>query len=478
MSLDLAIATDTVDEVWDTAILPALHDYIAIPNVSPAFDPGWAEAGHMDQAVELARRWCKSRPISHMTVEVVRLEGRTPVLLVEVPPAGTSSVADHDPHDTVLLYGHLDKQPPMEGWREGLGPWSPVLVDGRLYGRGGADDGYAVFAALTALDAVRSAGGAHSRAVVLIECSEESGSPDLPAYVDHLADRIGTPSLVVCLDSGCATYDRLWVTTSLRGNLIGELRVDVLTEGVHSGGAGGIVPSSFRVLRRLLGRVEDDATGHILLPELHSDIPEERMEAIKSTAPELASSLERFPWAGTTTSPDPSPEQRMVASTWEPCLAVTGMDGIPPGSRAGNVLRPFTAATLSFRLPPTVDAAVAAEALVQTFEADPPHGAEVHFTVSSAESGWDAPPTASWLSDAVDAASTAAFGLPARAMGEGGTIPFMGMLGKRFPDAQFLVTGVLGPESNAHGPNEFLDVATARRITTCLATVLDAHARR
>jgi acetylornithine deacetylase/succinyl-diaminopimelate desuccinylase-like protein len=432
----------------------------------------------MDQAVELARRWCKSRPISHMTVEVVRLEGRTPVLLVEVPPAGTSSVADHDPDDTVLLYGHLDKQPPMEGWREGLGPWSPVLADGRLYGRGGADDGYAVFASLTALDAVRSAGGAHSRAVVLIECSEESGSPDLPAYVDHLASRIGKPSLVVCLDSGCATYDRLWLTTSLRGNLIGELRVDVLTEGVHSGGAGGIVPSSFRVLRRLLGRVEDDATGHILLPELHSDIPEERMEAIKSTAPELASTLERFPWAGTTTSPDPSPEQRMVASTWEPCLAVTGMDGIPPGSRAGNVLRPFTAATLSFRLPPTVDAAVAAEALVQTFEADPPHGAEVHFTVSSAESGWDAPPTASWLSDAVDAASTAAFGLPARAMGEGGTIPFMGMLGKRFPDAQFLVTGVLGPESNAHGPNEFLDVATARRITTCLATVLDAHARR
>jgi acetylornithine deacetylase/succinyl-diaminopimelate desuccinylase-like protein len=378
----------------------------------------------------------------------------------------------------VLLYGHLDKQPPMEGWRDGLGPWSPKLVDGRLYGRGGADDGYAVFASLTALDAVRSAGGAHSRAVVLIECSEESGSPDLPAYVDHLADRIGTPSLVVCLDSGCATYDRLWVTTSLRGNLIGELRVDVLTEGVHSGGAGGIVPSSFRVLRRLLGRVEDDATGHILVPELHSEIPEERMEDIKRTAPELASSLNQFPWAGTTTSPDPSPERRMVAATWEPCLAVTGMDGIPPGATAGNVLRPFTAATVSFRLPPNVDAAVATDALVRTLEADPPHGAEVHFTVSSAESGWDAPPTAAWLSDAVDAASTAAFGLDARSMGEGGTIPFMGMLGERFPDAQFLVTGVLGPESNAHGPNEFLDVATARRITACIATVLDAHARR
>ena len=471
MALDPGVTAARTSGVWDADILPALSDYIAIPALSPAFDPAWEANGHMDRAVELARAWCEDRRIEGAHTEVVRLPGRTPLLVVDVPAHGDGT-ADAD--DPVLLYGHLDKQPPMHGWREGLGPWTPVREGDRLYGRGGADDGYAAFAALTAIDAVREAGGAHGRCIVLIECSEESGSPDLPAYVDHLAGRIGTPSLVVCLDSGCASDDRLWATTSLRGNLIAELRVDVLTEGVHSGSAGGVVPSSFRVLRRLLDRVEDPDTGRILLDEMRADIPEERRAAAAATVADLGDTGERFPFAGDTRPVHEDPLDRVLAGTWEPSMALTGMDGVPPGDQAGNVLRPWTAATLSFRLPPGVDAAVAAEALTRTLEADPPHGAGVRLTVRSAESGWDAPPTAPWLADSLEAASTAAFGRPARSMGEGGTIPFMGMLGRRFPDAQFLVTGALVPGSNAHGPNEFLDVAVATKVTVAVAHVLDA----
>ena len=474
MTLDLVEGVATAVAVWDAEVVPTLREYIRIPNVSAAYDAEWERNGHMERAVALIRDWCASRPIDGLAVDVSRLPGRSPVIVIEVP--ATVGGADRG---TVLLYGHLDKQPPMDGWREGLGPWEPVLEDGRLFGRGGADDGYSAFAALTAIEAVRAGGGEHGRCVVLIEASEESGSPDLPAHVEALADRIGAPDLVVCLDSGCATYDRLWVTTSLRGNLIGVLTVRILTEGVHSGAAGGVVPSTFRILRGLLDRVEDVDTGAIVVPELTVEIPDDRLHDIERAAADLGDAAAgRFPWVeGAGPGPGDAAD-RLRAKTWRASLSVTGIDGIPRGAEAGNVLRPLTSATLSFRLPPTADADTAAAALTKTLAADPPYGAQVTFDVRSAESGWNAPRFAPWLAAALDDASTAVFGGPAGRIGEGGTIPFMGMLGARFPEAQFVITGVLGPGSNAHGPNEFLDIATGQRVTACVAAILDAHASR
>jgi acetylornithine deacetylase/succinyl-diaminopimelate desuccinylase-like protein len=465
-----------VDSTWDEDIVPVLRDYIRIPNVSVAYDAGWAEAGHMARATELLRDWCRQRAddgLEGATVEVLELEGRTPLLLVDVPPAG-GGPAD----DTVLLYGHLDKQPPFTGWREGLGPWEPVIEGDRLYGRGGADDGYSTFAAITALEAVRAGGGAHARCVVLIEASEESGSPDLPAHLEALGDRLGEPSLVIALDSWCGDWDHLWITTSLRGLVELTVDVEVLTEGVHSGSAGGIVPSSFRILRSLLSRIEDERTGELLVRALHVDIPDHRLRQIAATAPELGDFHTTFPFAGGTQPERPTTEQQLIARTWLPALEVVGIEGAPPPSEAGNVLRPRTAVKLSVRVPPTADPVAAAEALEQRLTDDPPYGANVTVRRGAAEPGWHAPPEEPWLAEAIEAASTAAFGQPPRALGEGGTIPFMGMLGKRFPEAQFVITGVLGPNSNAHGPNEFLHLPTARRVTTAVAHLLDAHARR
>ncbi|HEU4523235.1 MAG TPA: M20/M25/M40 family metallo-hydrolase, partial [Thermoanaerobaculia bacterium] len=265
----------TIDQHWDESILPALDQYIRIPNQSPLFDPRWREQGHMHRAVELARQWAGSQGVAGLKMEVVELEGRTPLLFMEV--AG-------DPSSTVLMYGHLDKQPAMVGWEEGLGPWTPVLRDGKLYGRGGADDGYAVFSSIAAIRAVQQQKAPHSRIVVIIECCEESGSFDLPAYIDLLAPRIGTPRLIICLDSGCGNYEQLWMTTSLRGSVVGNLSVEVLTEGVHSGDASGIVPSSFRILRVLLDRLEDAATGHIKPEWLWVDLPKNRVEEARQAA--------------------------------------------------------------------------------------------------------------------------------------------------------------------------------------------------
>lgn len=472
MPLETDRIRTSVDLRWDADVLPPLQDYIGIPNVSPAFDADWEANGHMARATELVRSWCAARPVDGMTVDVLELPGRTPVVLCEIPATDPALAGD-----TVLLYGHLDKQPEMAGWREGLGPWTPVLDGDVLYGRGGADDGYSAFAALTAVEALREAGGAHARLLVLIEASEESGSPDLPAHLDALGDRLGEVSLVVALDSGAATYDRLWVTTSLRGLLSASVRVDVLTEGVHSGAAGGVVPSSFRILRRLLDRIEDPDTGRVLLPELHGPIPPEREQQLAATAEQIAGAL-AFPWAGATHPAQTDPLAVVRARTWEPAIATIAVDGFPPPDRAGNVLRPFTEVTLACRLTPTADPDAAAEALERALTAAPPHGATVTVEVQSAEAGWDAPVTAPWLQAAVDEASTAHWGQPSAAMGEGGSIPFMGLLGARFPEAQFLITGVLGPGSNAHGPNEMLHLPMARGVTASVAHVLDAHARR
>ncbi|HZX56332.1 MAG TPA: M20/M25/M40 family metallo-hydrolase, partial [Ilumatobacteraceae bacterium] len=421
---------------------------------------------------ELVRSWCAGRAVAGLTVEVRQLPGRTPMILMEVPAFGKGS-AD----DTVLLYGHLDKQPEMTGWREDLGPWKPVIDGDRLYGRGGADDGYAAFASVLAIEAAQATGLSHNRCVVLIEASEESGSPDLPAYLEELADEIGTPSLVVCLDSGCLDYNHWWVTTSLRGLIAGTLRVEILTEGVHSGLAGGVVPSSFRICRELLDRIEDSFDGRMLLPELLAEIPVDRREQAAATAAEFPIG-EGFPFVDGAVPMVADPTEQLLARTWYPALSVTGVDGIPPVESAGNVLRPYTSLQLSIRIPPTCDHEAACDALRTTLTNDPPYGAHVAFDDAHSGPGWNAPSFAPWLQHALDDASTANFGNDSRALGEGGSIPFMGMLAKMFPDAQFVITGVLGPGANAHGPNEYLHLPTAHRITSCVAKVLDAHANR
>jgi acetylornithine deacetylase/succinyl-diaminopimelate desuccinylase-like protein len=460
-----------VEATWEESILPRLAEYIEIPNKSPAFDPAWREHGHMDRAVDLVEAWCRAQEIEGLQVDVVRLPGRTPLLYMEVAPSGAG-----EGDDCVLLYGHLDKQPEMSGWREDLGPWKAVREGDRLYGRGGADDGYAAFASLTAIRALQLQGGRHVRCVILIEACEESGSPDLPHYIEALAERIGSPSLVVCLDSGCGNYEQLWCTTSLRGMVSGTLRAQVLDEGVHSGDASGVVPSSFRVLRQLIARLEDAESGRILPEPFHADIPEARRAQAQVAAQVLGEDLrERFPFAGETRPMAAEPAELVLNRTWRPTLSVTGADGIPTLEDTGNVLRPYTALKLSLRLPPGVDGAVATARMGEILEADPPYGARVAFEPDEPADGWDAPPLAPWLEEALERASEDYFGKSAVYMGEGGTIPFMHMLGERFPDAQFLITGVLGPGANAHGPNEYLHIPTAKRLTCCVAQLLAAH---
>ncbi len=459
-----------VDEKWNDEIVPELVEYIKIPNKSPHFDAEWEAHGYMENAVQQIFAWCKQQDIPGMQAEIVRLPGRTPVIFMEIP--GHSA-------DTILLYGHLDKQPEMTGWADGLGPWAPVIKDDKLYGRGGADDGYAAFGSLTAIMAVQRQKLPHARCVVIIEACEESGSYDLPFYIEHLSDRIGTPSLVICLDSGAGNYQQLWLTVSLRGLAAGTLSARVLQEGVHSGYASGVVPSSFRVLRQLLSRLEDEASGRILPDYLHAEIPAQRMEQTQKMAEALGDKVfTSYPFTEGTGPMAENNVERLLNRTWRPALSVTGAEGLPPLASAGNVLRPHTSLKLSMRLPPTVDGEDATRRMQQTLEVNPPQGAQVCFSADQAASGWNAPAVARWLHASLERASMAAYGQSVMYMGEGGTIPFMAMLGDAYPQAQFMITGVLGPNSNAHGPNEFLHLPFARKLTSCVAQVISDHFNR
>ncbi|MBI1330350.1 MAG: M20/M25/M40 family metallo-hydrolase [Alphaproteobacteria bacterium] len=470
--MDTAKLKTFVDGIWEDSILPTLTDYIRIPNKSPAYDAEWEAHGHMAEAVKLLESWAREKIAAFpgAKLEVVQLKGRTPLIFIEIPG---------DSADTVLLYGHLDKQPEFTGWDEGLGPWIPVRKDDKLYGRGGADDGYAMFGSLAALLALKDQNIKRARCVVMIEACEESGSYDLPYYVDHLMDRIGDPSLVICLDSGCGNYDQLWLTTSLRGIAAGILEVKVLTEGVHSGDASGIVPSSFRLTRQLLSRIEDEETGKIKLDDLYAQVPPERIEQAKAAAQILGDAVySKMPFAGGTRPMSDDLAELVLNRTWRPQLAIVGAEGLPPAPTAGNVLLPVTRTKLSMRLPPTVDAEKATASMKKALEEKAPYDADVTFHEEHGQSGWNAPALAQWLKDAVARASEAAFGAPAAYMGEGGSIPFMGMLGAKFPKTQFVITGVLGPKSNAHGPNEFLHIPTAKKVTESIAVILREHHTR
>ena len=465
--MDSQRATGFIDDLWESSIIPALTDYIRIPNKSPAFDPEWQANGYMDEAVTLLWDWYQAHPISGASAEVVRLPGRTPTLFIDVP--GQSN-------GTILLYGHLDKQPEMTGWRADLGPWKPVREGHKLYGRGGADDGYALFASVASILALQEQGLPHANLKILIEASEESGSPDLPAYMEALGQRIGQPDLVICLDSGAGNYEQLWLTTSLRGMVSGSLQVEVLEEGVHSGDAGGVVPSSFRICRELLSRVEDESTGLIRPAAFHCEVPQLRQEQAVHAANVLGpAAAERFPFAGGTGPMVSDTAELVLNRTWRPALEIAGAAGLPALENAGNTLRPVTSLKLSMRLPPLVDGEAAGFALKQLLEQDPPNNARVSFELNQTGTGWNAPPTQAWLEHAVNQASETCFGKPSVNMGEGGTIPFMAMLGEAYPNAQFVITGVLGPKSNAHGPNEFLHLPMARKLTASVARIIERH---
>ena len=458
---------DRSEEIWESSILPSLSDFIGIKAISPLFEPNWAEMGELDATIELFCEWLDDQGIAGMSYEKHRIGELSPVLIVTIEGTGPGEV---------IFYSHLDKQPSKpELWSEGLHPLKAVRRDPWLYGRGSVDDGYGGYLCATSVRLLQEAGAPHPRCTMVIETCEESGSFDLPTYLEALTEKLGNPDMVVVLDSGGPDYDHIWMTEALRGLVSGTLSVKVSHEGIHSGNSGGSIPSSFRIQRILLDRVEDSSSGKVRIPEMHVEIPGEVRENAISLKDIVGDSIwEQFPTVDTLRQASETTEDMIVAMNWEPTLSIIGADGIPSVQDAGNVLRTNTDLKLSFRIPPGVDSESAIASAKEILEKDPPYGAEVTFTPDSCADGFHAPPLDGPISEAINEASMELTGLPPLATWTGGTIPFMSMMQGKYPEAMFLCTGTSGPGNNAHGPDEKLHIPSSKRLTVALSATIAA----
>ena len=467
MTLDLGQLMDRSEEIWEGSILPSLSDFIEIKALSPLFEPDWAEMGELDATIDLFCEWLDAQGIAGMSYEKHRIGELSPVLIVTIEGTGPGEV---------IFYSHLDKQPSKpELWSEGLHPLKAVRRDPWLYGRGSVDDGYGGYLCATSVRLLQEAEVPHPRCTMIIETCEESGSFDLPPYLEALTEQLGNPDMVVVLDSGGPDYDHVWMTEALRGLVSGTLSVKVSHEGIHSGNSGGSIPSSFRIQRILLDRVEDSSSGKVLIPEMHVDIPEQIREKAMALREIVGDSIwEQFPTVDTLRQASETTEDMIVAMNWEPTLSIIGADGIPSVQDAGNVLRTNTDLKLSFRIPPGVDSESAIARAKVILEEDPPYGAEVTFTPDSCADGFHAPPLDGPISEAIQEASMELTGLPPLATWTGGTIPFMSMMQGKYPEAMFLCTGTSGPGNNAHGPDEKLHIPSSKRLTVALSATIAA----
>jgi acetylornithine deacetylase/succinyl-diaminopimelate desuccinylase-like protein len=466
--MDYEITKKLIDADFEKEVLPNLSEYIKIDNLSPFYDPEWNTNGKQDNAAKFCLDWVLRQNIKGLKGEIIKEADKTPLIFIEIDAHGSDK--------NYLLYGHFDKQPHFTGWAEGLGPCTPVIKNGFLYGRGGADDGYAIFSSIVAIKAVQTQGGKHGRVVIIIEGSEESGSPHLIPYIEGLKDRIGKPDLMICLDSGSQDYDRLWVTTSLRGVCMADVTVEVLAEGVHSGAGTGYAADSFMILRNLLDRIEDSKSGKII-DAFQVEIPKSRVEEATKVADlkgdHVLENVKLLPGVKGLTDNN---AELILNNTWRASLAVVGASGLPDHKLAGNVLRPSTTVRISMRLPPSYDGEKAAPLLKDILTKDVPYNAKVTVELRKPGSGWNNKDLSEKLTNSLNVSSKKIWGKELLSFGEGGSIPFIKQLADAFPACELLVIGVLGPNSNAHSCNEALHIDYCKGITVTVAHTLNDYA--
>eukprot|EP00824_Muranothrix_gubernata_P021667 TRINITY_DN479_c0_g1_i1.p1 TRINITY_DN479_c0_g1~~TRINITY_DN479_c0_g1_i1.p1 ORF type:complete len:483 (+),score=91.68 TRINITY_DN479_c0_g1_i1:3-1451(+) len=454
-----------VEKNWEESVLPSLKDFIRIPNITPTLDSTWETNGNAEKAVKLVYDWVEKQNLKGAKMEILKEPGKPHTIFIEIDAQGGNT-------KNVMLYAHMDKMPPSEGeWDEGLSPYEPVIKDGLMYGRGCADDGYGVYACILPIKACQEMGIPHPRCVIVFESAEESASLHLTYYIEKLKDRIKTPDLIVCLDSGAGDYDHLWITSTLRGCMNIGMKVSLMEKGVHSGDGSGVVPDSFRICRVLLDRLEDPKTG-VVIDEFQSPLSEKREKQLRESAKILGKTLvEDMPLLEGCKPFHPDVTEMVINKSWKAMLCITGAESLPNLENAGNVLRPTTTLKMSMRLPPPLNPYKAMEKAKEILSKDVPHNAKVEFIGNFCAPGLECPMLSPELEKSLDDSAKTFMGHPALYMGEGGSIPFMAMLHEMYPSTQIIVTGILGPGNNAHGPNEMLNIDYTKKLMMCITKV-------
>jgi acetylornithine deacetylase/succinyl-diaminopimelate desuccinylase-like protein len=469
--MDRRVIEPFVRQFFDSEILSSLMNFVKIPNCSPEYDPDWDKNGYQIAAAQYIQDWIKNQNLKGCDTVFLKDEGRTPFIYVNIE--GTKEGDDR----CILLYAHMDKQPPLTGWSPGLGPYTPVIKDGHLYGRGSSDDGYAPFAAITAVKACQDNNWPLPRIGIILEASEESGSTDLKYYLEKLSKLIGNPSLIFGLDSSCIDYNRLWTTSSLRGVFSMNLKVSLLKLGYHSGNGGGFVADSFLVLRMLLDRIEDSKTGKLLDEYLYPTVPVDKKAEIDHLASTMGDHiLDGIEFYKNTQPMTNDKVELILNNTWRPTVTITGANGFPELDKAGNVLRQNSEVKISFRLPPLVSAKEVFTRIKNKLTENPPYNAKIDLTTSDvANDGWNQRPFSKDLNNILNDASNKFFDLDCDSYCEGGSIPFVNFFSDKFPKSEVIIMGVTGPGSNIHSTDENLHIEYCKKIICCLTYIISDY---
>ena len=447
--------------------LPWTKKFVAVPNTSKAFDPEWETNGRLETACQLCIEYAQAIQIEGIELEMHKDPGVSPLLLGRVAPSKqVGSIR-------IVTYGHLDKQPyHSEEWEEGLHPTTPVEKNGYLYGRGAVDDGYNFFTVLAVLKAFQELRIPHDEFLLFYECNEESGCTDIAHYLNKLKEQIGAPDVMFCLDEGSVSNQMFSLSTSLRGALNFSLKVSVLEKSMHSGVASGIVPSSFRIARELLERIESGKTGE-MVPELQVPVPEQKLKEASANAKLNGSGIHTSLCMCKGVQPVTlNLEELYLNNVWKAQMEVIGQGGIPSLAQAGNVLRDHTELLVSLRTPPTLSCTAAFDTIKNILTSQVPYNAKVEVEMESFGDGWFSGHLSAALISTVDKHSMEVFGNPALLYGSGCTIPFIHLIQQQLPKTLLLVTGADLPDSGIHGPNERLDIEFLVRFAKTFACIL------
>lgn len=469
MSINPEKLKQFVESEFTNNALPSFKTFLTIENCTPAYDPDWDKNGLLKSAASHLKAYAlKSSGVQGLNAILSSDEGKTPFLLVTVDSTSGDG-------KSILLYGHFDKQPPNSGWSQGLGPYLPVEKDGYLYGRGSADDGYAFYAMLTIIKALQNFNIPHPKFVIILEGSEESGSIDLPIYIEEYQQFIGQPDLILALDSGIIDYNRIWLTSSLRGVVSCDLTVKTLTKGVHSGKGSGIAPESFMIIRKLLSKLED-YNDQSRMKDFEVEIPDSEKtkisKAVEVMGDDWCSKIPILP--GMKLLGD-TPTDRLINWTWKPALTVAGARGIPNVKDAGNVLRPYTTLYLSIRTPPTFDGILNGKKILEDITNQTPFNSTVLIENYEAFNGSLIKEPSDNLKSQIDNLAKNYISGGMAQIPVGISIPFTTIFSQYFPKSQILVTGCAGVDSNAHGPNERLNLSYTKNFICSFVHIFSVY---
>ena len=455
------------EDQFEPFFIKGLQEFVRVENLTPMVDPEYATNGLVQKAMECVDKWIQGLNIIGLKRHVIHPEGLNPLVVYVVEPSEGCT-------KNIMMYGHLDKQPYGPGWEEGLSPTDPIIRGDFMYGRGSCDDGYSAFACMLAVKALQESGAKWPRVVLTLETEEESGSPCLLALLKEAEPLIGKPDAMFCMDSGALDYEQLWLTSSLRGVCIVELTVEGGKAGYHSGETGGIIPETFRVVRQLLNRLDDPETGEVC-KEFQVEVPDFKRQEAKFIAGKYGDKIyNKFDvHPGVQYMSQDNVEELYLNKAWRPNLSITGADGLPPCGIAGNVLRPKTTVKCSMRLVPTFDAHQANQIFEEKLTKNVPYNAKVTLKGGHAGSGWCQKQLEPWLQTAFEQSAQKFFdGTPVGTFGEGGSIPFLKELERKYPATQIVALGCCGPESNIHGPNEKINLVYVKKIIKTLGHLL------